>query len=1026
MTVARSTAPYQIRPVTGRRPGRTTVLAVVLAVLAALLAAAVGPAAPAAAAPGGPTDVIFSLDGSGSIDDTDWSLQRNSYAAALLDTTAFPRDGSIAVGVVQWSSSVQLEAPLRVIRDENDVAALRATILGLDQLANSTNPGDGLRFSADQLAGSGRPDPATWSVCMSTDGTTNSGESLGSAVAHAQSVGVDRYSVIGIEDFGNGADLAAHYGPAVFGGGTFSLARNTAEFASLIIGGCLNDPVEVVALEVTQAVQNWQNDVALVAAKPTVVRAFVQVPAGEDDQRVNGRLIGRRGGAELPGSPLSATNPGGSVLASTDVADRRGVLGDSLNFLLPPSWRSGTVELELDGGGTGLDCMEVAGPTPEDCSVTVTFEAGTEVGLRVVGVPYTAGGATVVPTPAALAETGRRVATTFPASRLDVSTQASLLTTFTGAPALAAVNRVLALQRVLDLCFSVLGCTTLYYGQVSGDDDGGLAMGIPGDVSSGYDFDVTGPNQPGFFRNVAPHEVGHTLGLNHSVRGPVANNAKLGPCNEVAAGTAPDFPWFGAVGGSDRSLLGDPAADEDAAIWGFDARFVRADPGGLAVVAPEGAQATFDLMGYCYLASPQDLWPSDYTYGLLQSGLAARAGTTVTSAFSAKGIANGAPTTSGQHLVFTGRVDLPDGAATIGAPVVVDGELPVPPAGDYTLRLRGSGGAVLAEVPFEVELDGGRPPTTTAPPPPPAGGFMVPVPRPADPVGSVEVLRGTTSIGTLTATPQAPQVAVTAPADGAVIDTDTVTVSWTASDADGGPLTSSVRYTPDDGTTWETLAVDLADTTLTVPRSALTGSTTASVEVQTTDGLNVTTARSGTFTVAGSPPTVDISSPTDGEAFYSGVQQIVLEATAQDNEDGALDQAVTWTSDVDGAVLTGPSGSIGADTLSEGTHVLTASVTDSDGTTGTDSVTIEVVRVAQPPGALPPPEDDDSQVLGVTTSRLAGLERIATALAISQDQWGSTGGSGRQAGAVVLARADGFADALAGTRSRSAGRPRCC
>ena len=568
--------------------------------------------------------------------------------------------------------------------------------------------------------------------------------------------------------------------------------------------------------------------------------------------------------------------------------------------------------------------MEVAGPTPEDCSATVTFDPGTQVGLRVVGVPYTDAGATVVPTPAALLETGRRVATTFPASRLDIATQAALLTSFTGAPDLAAVNRVLALQRVLDLCFSLLGCTTLYYGQVSGDDDGGLALGIPGDVSSGYDFDVTGPNQPGFFRNVAPHEVGHTLGLNHSVRGPVTNNSKLGPCNEVAAETAPDFPWFGAVGGSDRSLLGDPAADEDAAIWGFDARFVRADPGGLAVVAPDGAKATFDLLGYCYIASPQDLWPSDHTYDLLKSGLAARAGATVTSAFAANAVANGTPVTSGEHLVFTGRVDLPDGAATIGAPVVVDGDLPEPPPGDYTLRLRGNGGTVLAEVPFDVEVDGGRPPTTTAPPPPPAGGFMVPVLRPADPVVTVEILRDATVIGTLTGTPTAPEVTVTAPAGGDVIDTDLVTISWTATDVDGGALTSSVRYTPDGGTTWQTLAVDLGATTVSVPRSQLIGSTTASVEVQTTDGLNVTTARSGTFTVAGSPPAVDISSPTDGEAFYSGVQQIVLEATAQDNEDGPLDQAVTWTSDLDGQVFTGATGSIGADTLSEGTHVLTA------------------------------------------------------------------------------------------------------
>src|SRR5207245_6514502 len=100
------------------------------------------------------------------------------------------------------------------------------------------------------------------------------------------------------------------------------------------------------------------------------------------------------------------------------------------------------------------------------------------------------------------------------------------------------------------------------------------------------------------------------------------------------------------------------------------------------------------------------------------------------------------------------------------------------------------------------------------------------------------------------------------------------------------------------------------------------------------------------------PPRVTITGPADGTAVPAGTP-LTLGATAVDDFDGDVTAGIRWTSSRDGALGPGP---VRTATLSEGSHTLVASVTDSDGAVGTATVhvtiapTPTVVTITAPAG----------------------------------------------------------------------------
>ncbi|HEX5691706.1 MAG TPA: hypothetical protein VFX76_16945, partial [Roseiflexaceae bacterium] len=93
-------------------------------------------------------------------------------------------------------------------------------------------------------------------------------------------------------------------------------------------------------IDPSQAVQTANGSVPLVAGRPAIVRATVNVQnSSEAVLGVTARLHGARNGVELPNSPLSPFNNGGSMVAP--LAPNPENFGDTLNFQLPADWTTG-------------------------------------------------------------------------------------------------------------------------------------------------------------------------------------------------------------------------------------------------------------------------------------------------------------------------------------------------------------------------------------------------------------------------------------------------------------------------------------------------------------------------------------------------------------------------------------------------------------------------------------------------------------------------------------------------------------
>ena len=129
----------------------------------------------------------------------------------------------------------------------------------------------------------------------------------------------------------------------------------------------------------------------------------------------------------------------------------------------------------------------------------------------------------------------------------------------------------------------------------------------------------------------------------------------------------------------------------------------------------------------------------------------------------------------------------------------------------------------------------------------------------------------------------APAVRLIDPRPGSRIGSSRTTlVRWSAHDADGDRLTSTVDYSPDGGRTWKAVADGLAGRSTAIPSRYLGASRDARIRVRVSDGFNVTTRVSGRLHSVGTPPLVQIVGPHRGGRVLA-TATILLQGVAFDD-----------------------------------------------------------------------------------------------------------------------------------------------
>jgi hypothetical protein len=183
-----------------------------------------------------------------------------------------------------------------------------------------------------------------------------------------------------------------------------------------------------------------------------------------------------------------------------------------------------------------------------------------------------------------------------------------------------------------------------------------------------------------------------------------------------------------------------------------------------------------------------------------------------------------------------------------------------------------------------------------------------------------------------------PTVTITSPVAG-FVGTGQQTVSWTIQSA-ATNFTSRIFYSIDGGTTWQEIDELTASTSDILDFSTLPGATAAMLRIDVSDDVNTGSATSVPFNVPKKlPSAIVINNPVCG-AIQPAANPVYLDGAAYDADDGVLTgTALQWTDSAQGALGSGSPLTVN---LNPGSHTITLTGTDSDGNaiTATTQITL--------------------------------------------------------------------------------------
>lgn len=396
-------------------------------------------------------------------------------------------------------------------------------------------------------------------------------------------------------------------------------------------------PYDLVAnrIEVTQAVQDGQNSVALVAGRPTMLRIYTsEVGFTQASAPVTVSISEKSANNTL----VAATQ---TMSASVPLSSTQANIGSTINYRLPSAWLYGTVDvtIKLDSGNQISEFNE----SNNTYTVHLTFNPVPPLNVKIVPIQYTDTYDNYT-YPAPSRDTiSDWIMRTYPVSQVNITWHAPVafkgnLTTSTDFSNL--LNKVTSIKNA-----EYAPAAQVYYGLIPTADGtktwfhGGYAgLGWIGSrVAIGLDY-------AGQSSQIAAHEIGHNLGMLHT------------PCG--ATGTDPAYPY------SDGSI----------GQYGLDIAAGQ-------VYSP----ATKDVMSYCY---PK--WISDYTYKELYNNQI-KNGAAAASALSIQDV-------SAYHHSLLLRANITGQGAELLPSYILSGSTDEKPApGEYQVQVLGSTGEVLTQ-----------------------------------------------------------------------------------------------------------------------------------------------------------------------------------------------------------------------------------------------------------------------------------------------------------------------------------------
>ncbi len=714
--------------------------------------------------------------------------------------------------------------------------------------------------------------------------------------------------------------------------------------------------------EVTQGIQSLNNDVPLVANKPTFVRLYGNKLSGPNIFGVDARLYGTTaGGTPLPGSPLRPVNGTQSFTANNTGPNRSAQNGGWL-FQLPDEWtNAGTISLNplIDPRRVWSD--------PNRANNTVaarSFSFTRKAPICIITIPvrtHAPAASNSDPSLYLMIDTLKRLMPTSDVWLFHQDNDVAQIEARFGIPPWKyepyaipddkdKVLNALGLRGDLtddpDACDDI-GAITHYVGlvhaQTPTNQGGGENLGFgrtPGDalyvkLINPALFGAVDWQTQRF--NTLAHELSHNYGRKHVNCG--------GPANPD-----PGYPY--PDGSGTNCWLDSGALTAPGTHFGFHTT-------NLTPIVPN---TTMDYMAY---GAPY--WVSDYTWKAIFGILSNTAGQAraIQSAQSELAAAGAVVYISGSVTPGQSQGQL-DYAWTFPSTTLSQGILrklqrsaaprfgaapaAQPSANAYHLRLLDSRNAVLDD--RAVTL------TKTEDADGPTRGFALSFPAPSGQVARIELLNGGTLIANLQPGAQAPTVSVTSPAGGETFD-DQMTLSWRASDPNSGDkLLFTVQYSPDNGQTWRALLTNFPNlsgsNTVTVDLKSISGLPASSaggiIRVAASDGYNTSFATSQPFKVPNRAPQPTIISPGPGQSLPAG-QTVLLQGAASDAEDGGLSGAsLSWA--LDGEPLgTGQEQAIAG--LAPGSYTVTLTARDSAGREQTASTTLTIEALHIPLGSAP-------------------------------------------------------------------------